>query len=176
MKLKSWVLLTLFLIFYTQVADCQSQIMHRQYTINWKEPLVFALNEEENLVMLNFDGAVSGREFSTLPYFLDRVKVDNFYQDYDYEISAVEYADMTSEEVGLIPSSFNYTELQPKVTTKLEKKRPFAEVTIDSGRRIRYANLSQKHIDYQAPSFSPPLKSWRTPCFLLYRILNNTLA
>ena len=129
MKLKSWVLLTLFLIFYTQVADCQSQIIHRQYTINWKEPLVYALNEEENLVMLNFDGAVSGREFSTLPYFLDRVKVDNFYQDYDYEVSAVEYADMTSEEVGLIPSSFNYTELQPKVTTKLEKKRPFAEVT-----------------------------------------------
>ena len=36
MKLKSWVLLALFLIFYTQVADCQSQIIHRQYTINWK--------------------------------------------------------------------------------------------------------------------------------------------
>lgn len=129
MKLKSWVLLTLFFVFFTQIADCQSQIIKNHYQINWKEPLVFTISETQQLSMLNFDGAVSGREFSTLPYFLERVRVDNFYKDYECEISAVEYADLTSEEIALIPSTFNCNELRPTATTKLEKKVPFAEIT-----------------------------------------------
>ncbi len=129
MKLKSWVLLTLFFVFFTQIADCQSQIINNRYKINWKEPLVYTISETQQMVMLNFDGAVSGREFSTLPYFFERVKVDIFYQDYDCEISAVEYADLTSEEVALIPSTYNYDELKPVVVTKLEKKVPFAEIS-----------------------------------------------
>ena len=67
MKLKSWVLLTLFFVFFTQIADCQSQIIRNQYKINWKEPLVYTISETQQMVLLNFDGAVSGREFSTLP-------------------------------------------------------------------------------------------------------------
>ncbi len=129
MKLKSWVLLILFFVFFTQIADCQSQIIRNQYKINWKEPLVYTVSETQQMVLLNFDGAVSGREFSTLPYFFERVKVDNFYKEYECGLSAVEYADLTSEEVALIPSSFNYNELQPVVVTKLEKKVPFAEIT-----------------------------------------------
>lgn len=126
---KSWVVCTIFFALLVQIADCQTQIIKNNFQIRWKNPLIYTINDDEKRVLLNFDGAVSGTEFSTLPYFMERIKVDNFYTDYDYTFSNIEYTSLTSEEVNLIPVDYSYTELKATVKTVSEKKQPYTIIT-----------------------------------------------
>ena len=104
---KSWVVCTFFLAILTQIADCQTQIIKNKYQIHWEKPLIYTINEDEKRVLLNFKGAVSGTEYSTLPYFLEKIKVDNFYTDYEYAFSNIEYSSLKLNPLS-IPHCFSF--------------------------------------------------------------------
>lgn len=129
MTKKSWVHFLLFSLTFLQLTNIQSQTFQKKYNIDWQENLIFTPNEETTIELLYFTKAISSEKFVTLPLFYDQFTVDNFFENYQVNISAMETKEMSSHDASLIPVEYSFSSPQIEVKTTIEKKKHAAEVT-----------------------------------------------
>lgn len=126
MKQKTWVVGIIFFTFFSLATESQAQNIKKEYSFEWTSPIHFQKDENTIIELLNFVGAVSGTDFPTLPHFSEKFLVNDDYESYQYTFSNVITAPFTSDEIKLIPSSFNQKEIQPIIRTAGLSKKNYA--------------------------------------------------
>jgi hypothetical protein len=125
MNTKSWVALVFFFSFLCQIADIQAQSIKTSVQIQWKENILSPIDEENNIELLYFEGAINGGDFPFLPQFYQKIDVDNLFSDYQVEVSNVQTQNLNEHDHSLIPDKFEQTNLEVQVRIERFKKQPF---------------------------------------------------
>ena len=130
MRSKSWVILTVFLLLIIQVVDIQAQIIQKKVSLSWTENLIFKLDDENTLEFLNFEDAITDFKYGDLPVFFQKIAVDNFFSEYDIQLSNEKYEFLSQEDRKLVPSNLLKPVVEPEVHCYADKGKPYAVVTL----------------------------------------------
>lgn len=129
MKQKTWVLITIILSFYAFCIDSQAQNISKQLLFDWKNPIYFQKKENEIIELIYFQGAVSGKDYPTLPHYAEKFLVNGDYETYNYSISIHETAPLSSDEIKLMPISFNPSEIVLDINSGSLNKKNYAIIS-----------------------------------------------
>lgn len=127
---KSWVLTLLFLYLFLQSVDIQAQKIQKSISLNWKENLIYHINEDFTLEMLYFDGAISDFNYGDLPVFCQKFAVDKFFDDCDIQLSNQHFVPIDAKDRNLIQDEFLSFDIQVFVKCFSDKKRYYAVVSL----------------------------------------------
>ena len=130
MRSKSWVILTVFLLLIIQVVDIQAQIIQKKVSLSWTENLIFKLDDENTLEFLNFEDAITDFKYGDLPVFFQKIAVDNFFSEYEIQLSNEKYEFLSQEDRKLVPSNLLKPVVEPEVHCYAEKGKHYAVVTL----------------------------------------------
>lgn len=130
MRSKSWVAVIFFMVFVFQLVDIQAQIIKKNISISWKENLIYKLDGENTLEFLNFEDAISDFDYGDLPVFFQKIAVDNFFSDYEVELSNEVYEPLASADRHLVPVQLLKSQLEPQVRCYAEQRKPYAILTL----------------------------------------------
>lgn len=117
MKHKSWVLFVIFFSFIIFFTDSQAQNISKKVVFQWEKPIKIQKDDHTTIELIHFKGAVSGLGFPTLPYFSEKVLVNEDYDHYEYSVQIQETTAITGEELSLIPNHFSQSEIQIQIYT-----------------------------------------------------------
>lgn len=126
MKQKTWVATIIFFTFFSLCIENQAQNIKKDFIFEWTSPIQFQKDENTIIELLNFNGAVSGNDFPTLPHYSDKFLVNYDYESYQYQFTNIVTAPFSSEEIRLIPTLFNQTEMQAEIRTAGMSKTNYA--------------------------------------------------
>ena len=130
MKHKSWVQFLLLVVFFLQLIDIQAQKIEKKITINWKENHIENFSEERSWEILLFDNATYLVDNPTLPCYAEQFPIDQLYNDYEINISDVQYEKMSAHDASLLPADFHHRDLQVAISTMCERNKKYAVLTI----------------------------------------------
>lgn len=126
MKIKPWVQLLLFLLFFFQLFDTQAQKILKSIKIEWTDNVIRDISDEKKHEFLHFKGATYQQKNPTLPCFFEQISIPAFYSDYAIDITNAIYEPLNSHDVSLIPENHTPTSLDVQVVSAFERNRPFA--------------------------------------------------
>lgn len=157
MRSKSWLLVLFFLLVSMQIIDIQAQIIQKKVSIHWTENLVYKINEDLSLEFLNFEDAISDFRYGDLPIFFQKIAVDNFFSDYEIQLSNEQYESLSAADKKLVPIALLKNRPVTEVRCYAENGKPYALFTLlpfitdNSGSVSRLLSCEVKI----SPKFSP---------------------
>lgn len=130
MRLKSWVLVAIFLLCILQMSDIQAQIVKKNISLRWTDNLVYKIDESLSLEYLNFEDAISDFRYGDLPVFFQKIAVDKFFPDCEVQLSNERYEPLSAHDKQLVPAGVLKAHLEPEVRCYAEKGKPYALLTL----------------------------------------------
>ena len=129
MSKNSWVRFLFFILVVFQIADSQAQRVQKNISLRWTDPVSNTFSDGHSRSFLSFENAVYGGEFFELPAFYEIIAVDNFFNDYQVNVIAQEFADMSVTDCQLVTPGFHQKTVDYQVHSAYDRKHTYAQLT-----------------------------------------------
>lgn len=129
MKQKTWVAIVFFLSLFSYSVYSQAQNITKKIIIEWEKALHFQQGDQSIIDLLHFKGAIAANDFPTLPQYNDNLLINNSYGYFTYKVKNIKTEGFTNEEKLLIPSNFDQSEINVKISSGAIKNENFALIS-----------------------------------------------
>ena len=103
--------------------------MQKNITLHWTEPVSNTFSDGHTRSFLSFENAIYGGDFWELPSFYEIIAVDNFFKDYQVNVIAQEFADMSVTDCQLVTPGFHQKTVNYQVHSAYDRKKPYAQLS-----------------------------------------------
>jgi len=122
-----------YFLLFAALFFLQSHSIAQSVTKTYSFPKIEVLQTEYNdqqIKLLTFDGAITIKEYASLPVSWDKIEVNHLYASYQYTVLNAKYQPLTPEEIALIPAEYTFEEPQINISTATDKNKFYAMLYI----------------------------------------------